>query len=152
MAVALVPPNVNVPIGDCVLHRTEILVLMRAIRIAAETDIRPDIAIEPGQFLGNDVPKLKLTDARRIDQVTTTRQRNELCRRGRVPPLLVFSTDLLDSEVQSWFDGIQQGGFPDATLSSYHAGPPENLPPQSLHARRRSHSQAAVPTGESTSA
>src|SRR5262245_11037295 len=97
VAIALVPPGIEAAIGDGVFHGALGLVSMRAVGIAAVTDVGADIAVVAGDFFGHDVPKLKLSNARRIDDEAAHRQRNQAGDGGRVLALLILATDLGDA-------------------------------------------------------
>src|SRR3954465_10627125 len=74
MAIALIPPHVEQVVGHGVFHAAGGFVRVRAVGEAAAIDEGADVAEEAGDFSGDYVPKLKLTDARRIDHVAALRQ------------------------------------------------------------------------------
>src|SRR5436305_9987801 len=92
VAVALVPPRVEATVGDGVLHRAVGLVCVRTVWKATTTHIWPDISIVASYFLRHDVPKLKLANARRIDNEAADPQRNQSGHGRRVLPFLVLAT------------------------------------------------------------
>ena len=67
MAIALVAAGVEPAVGDGVFDGAVGFVRVGAVGKAAEADVGADVAVEAGDFFGDDVPELELADAGRID-------------------------------------------------------------------------------------
>src|SRR6185369_11630240 len=97
---------------------TVVLVQMRAAGKAAAGDEGMELREVAVKFLRDDTPKVKLADARRVDDPAAEFEFDEFGSRRGVPPLLVHLADFADLQPQSRLDCIQQRGLADTTLPS----------------------------------
>ena len=104
--VALVSPGVDPTISNSVFDRTIGLVRVCAVGEAATAYIRAQLAEEAGDLFGDHVPKLKLADAWRVDDVAAERERDKLCGRGCMATLLRFLAYGLHAQMEIWLDGV----------------------------------------------
>jgi hypothetical protein len=75
LRVALVAARVDPAVGQCIIHRARYVVFVRAVGKAESAHLRPQVAKVAGDFFGNHVLQLELTDAGRIDHEAADRQR-----------------------------------------------------------------------------
>ena len=68
---------------------------------AAQADVRAEVAVQASDFFRNDVPQLKLADARSIDNVAADFQRDQASDRCSVFALLILTADGGDAEASS---------------------------------------------------
>src|SRR5262245_33714361 len=94
-----------------------LLVRVGAIGEAAQGHEWPKLREEALHFLRQQVPQLKLANARRIDHPAAEVQLDQLRRRGRVPALLCRFTDLADTQPQVRLHRIEQRRFANTALA-----------------------------------
>ncbi len=119
--VAFVAPGVDPAIGHGIFHCTMVFVRVGAIGKAAAAYVGSQFAEVTGDFFRDHVPKLKLANAGRVDDVAAERQRDELGGCGRVAPLLGFFAHRLYAQCQARLDCVQQRRLADAALARDHA-------------------------------
>ena len=87
------------------------------VRKFAAVDKGTDVSEHACDLCRDYIPQLKLADARRVDDVTTSIKRNQFGRGGCVSALIVFTTDVSDAKRKSRLDRVQNRGLAHATLS-----------------------------------
>ena len=132
VAVAFVAARVEAAVGHGVFHGAAGFVRVRAVGKFAAAYIGPQIAHPAANLFRHHVPKLKLPNARRVDDITAGRQRNQFGGRGRVPTFLRFGADRGNAQVQFRLDRVQQRGFSDAALPNDDARSPTDYAAQPL--------------------
>jgi hypothetical protein len=107
-AITFISPGIEPAIGHGVFHGAVRFVTVRAIGEFALVDKRPQIAEEAGDLGGDDVPKLKLPNAGRVDHIAVARgQPNESRGRGGVLALLRFLADGGHTQFEARFNRVQ---------------------------------------------
>ena len=117
LAVAVVPTHVEQSVGHRVFDSADLFVGVGTVRKFAAVDKGADVSEHARDLCWDYIPQLKLTDARCVDDVTTSIKRNQFGRRGCVPALIVFTTDVSDTKRKSRLDRVQNRGLAHATLS-----------------------------------
>ena len=93
-------------VGYGVFDGTLGFVRVGAVGKTAKTDVGANVAIQGGHLLRDDVPELKLADARGVDDVAAKTERPESGGGGRVTALLGIGTDRANANVQVVIDGV----------------------------------------------
>lgn len=106
--VAGVAPGADEPAGDGALDGAAVLVRVRAIGVSAQVHERVELDEEALDLACGNVPKLELPQAGRVHHPATSGKLNELCRRGRVPALLVDVADVSHLEAEAGLDGVEE--------------------------------------------
>ena len=112
LAITFITSCIESAIGDGVLYGAATFVSVRAIGELAQVYVATQIAKEPGDFLWNDIPQLKLPDAGGVDDKAAHVQRNELCGGCGVFSFLRFAADRVHSQLQVGFNRVQQRRHP----------------------------------------
>ena len=112
----MVAPNADLPAIDRALDGAASSWVWVQSGKAHNGYIRPKLGEEAFHFFRDDVPQLKLPDARRIDDPAAEFETDQLGGRRRVPAFLVHFADRADAQRQFRLNRVQQRRLADAAL------------------------------------